>query len=530
MSIIAKNPILRGFYPDPSICVVGDDFYLVNSTFAYFPGLPIMHSKDLVHWEQIGNVMDRNSQLPLEDCGHSAGLYAPTIRYHEGVFYVICTNVSGGGNYIVTAQQPQGPWSEPHYLEGAGGIDPSLFFDEDGKTYYVGMCDNPKGTRFSGDTCVWIQELDLKNFKLIGSPAYVWFGAMQNIAWVEGPHLYKKDGWYYIMHAEGGTGEHHCEVVSRSKNIWGPYENNFCNPILTHRHLGVSYPVQYVGHADMVETASGDWYLVTLAVRPYEGYTRMGRETFLAKVTWEKDWPVVNPGIGRLTDTVEVSLAPSIPEKIAPACSAFPDVTGKDGINYDFTNMEKLPLEFMALRNPNDAMYQLRQGEGLYLNLNPATLKDNASPAYLCIRQSHQSFYVQTTVEGAFSLGEQEVAGMALMQNADYNLRMEVCGQKLQVILCDNGKDSVMGVMEFAKEYNEELILYIEGRGLWAEAGIMWKNKKMAVAKNIILKGLSTEIAQGFVGCTMGIYASSLGKETKSHVLFKQLSYESSVK
>lgn len=127
-----KNPIMPGFYPDPSICAVGEDYYLINSTFAYFPGLSLMHSKDLVHWEQIGNVMDRKSQLPLKEAGHSAGLFAPTIRYHEGVFYVICTNVSYGGNYIVTASNPEGPWSEPYYIEGADGIDPSLFFDEDG--------------------------------------------------------------------------------------------------------------------------------------------------------------------------------------------------------------------------------------------------------------------------------------------------------------------------------------------------------------------------------------------------------------
>lgn len=132
MTVIAKNPIMPGFYPDPSICAVGEDYYLINSTFAYFPGLSLMHSKDLVHWEQIGNVMDRKSQLPLKEAGHSAGLFAPTIRYHEGVFYVICTNVSYGGNYIVTASNPEGPWSEPYYIEGADGIDPSLFFDEDG--------------------------------------------------------------------------------------------------------------------------------------------------------------------------------------------------------------------------------------------------------------------------------------------------------------------------------------------------------------------------------------------------------------
>ncbi len=151
--------------------------------------------------------------------------------------------------------------------------------------------------------------------KLIGEPKDVWNGAMKNIIWPEGPHLYKKNGYYYIMHADGGTGPDHAVTVCRSRDIWGPYENNFCNPILTHRHLGWAYPIKYVGHADIIETPKGEWYMVMLAVRPLEGYTTMGRETFLAKVTWENDWPVVNPGVGMLTDEVEIDLEEWIPEK-----------------------------------------------------------------------------------------------------------------------------------------------------------------------------------------------------------------------
>lgn len=284
MAVFAKNPIMQGFYPDPSICAVGGDYYLINSTFAYFPGLPIMHSRDLAHWEQIGNAMHRESQLPLEGAGHSAGLFAPTIRYHGGRFYVICTNVSHGGNYVVTAENPEGPWSEPSYIKGAEGIDPSLFFDDDGKCYYIGTHPNPEGCKYNGDWYIWIQELDLETMRLVGEKKDVWNGAMRNVIWPEGPHLYKKDGYYYIMNAEGGTGPDHAVTVCRSRDLWGPYENNPCNPILTHRHLGKKYPIRYVGHGDMIETPEGSWYMVMLAVRPKEGYTTMGRETFLAKV------------------------------------------------------------------------------------------------------------------------------------------------------------------------------------------------------------------------------------------------------
>ena len=264
MSVFAQNPIMPGFYPDPSICAVGGDYYLCNSTFAYFPGLSLMHSKDLVHWEQIGNVLDRHSQLPLEGADHSQGLFAPTIRYFDGVYYVICTNVTHGGNFVVTATNPEGPWSEPHYLEDADGIDPSLFFDDDGKCYYIGTHPNPDGVKYNGDWYIYISELDLNTWKLTGEKKNVWNGALKGCIWPEGPHIYKENGYYYIMHAEGGTGPDHSVMICRSREIWGPYEGNPKNPILTHRHLGNDYPVKYVGHGDLIKTPNNEWFMTML--------------------------------------------------------------------------------------------------------------------------------------------------------------------------------------------------------------------------------------------------------------------------
>ncbi|HKM35600.1 MAG TPA: family 43 glycosylhydrolase [Lachnospiraceae bacterium] len=524
MSVIAKNPIMRGFYPDPSICAVGEDFYLVTSSFAYFPGLPIMHSRDLAHWEQIGNVLDRVSQLPLTNAGLSQGLYAPTIRYHEGTFYVICTNVSFGGNFVVTATNPAGPWSEPHYIKNAAGIDPSLFFDDDGKVYYVGMRDNPEGLRFYGDTCVWVQELDIENWVLVGEPVYVWDGVLKDIAWVEAPHLYKKDGWYYLMYAEGGTGEHHCEVVCRSKNVFGPYENNFCNPIITHRHLGKEYPIQYVGHADLVETINKEWYMVMLAVRPFEGYTRMGRETFLAKVTWENDWPVVNAGVGRLTDEVEINLAADIPKQITPGCSLYPEVNGKDAITYDFMDMEQIPAEFLFLRNPSSDMYQLKKGSGLVLNANTGTMKDTSNTAYVAVRQMHQSFLLETLLQ-AENLTEGMTWGLVLMQNNNYQLRAEVKEGILHIVLCENGIDTILGSHNLLSA-TETVALYIKVDGLKAEAGLVSEGNRIPIVKEICIKSFSIEVAQGFVGCTMGIYASLKDDSNKGAVYVKYLTYE----
>lgn len=503
MSVTATNPILPGFYPDPSICAVGDDFYLVNSTFAYFPGIPIMHSKDLAHWEQIGNACDRESQLPLGDTGHSRGLFAPTIRYHEGTFYIICTNVSYGGNFIITAQNPAGPWSEPHYIEGADGIDPSLFFDEDGTCYYIGTHPNPAGCQYDGDWYIWIQELDIENMKLVGEVHNVWNGAMRNIIWPEGPHLYKIGEYYYIMHAEGGTGPDHAVTVCRSKNVYGPYENNFCNPILTHRHLGRKYPICYVGHADLVKTINDEWYMVMLAVRPLEGYTTMGRETFLARVEWENDWPVVNPGVGRLTDTVEINL---------PKWTAYTAESNE----YVFSTMGQLPPEFMVLRNAHKSHYSLEKGKGLLMLFDTHTLKEQASPSYLALRQKHHHFMAKALLDVS-NLSEDKRAGIAYVQNNLYNLRVEVNGKMAEVILCEKGTDRRVISMPLQGSNPLEVSLEVDG----LSAAVIIEGQK---SPEVDIRTLSTEAAGGFTGCTVGLYAVA-DTENTDCACFKRFSY-----
>lgn len=265
---IANNPILGGFYPDPSICRVGEDFYLVNSSFGYAPGIPIFHSRDLAHWEQLGNVLERDTQLRLDHQEISRGIFAPTIRYHDGVFYVITTNVSYGGTFLVTASDPAGPWSDPYELgEGAAGIDPSLFFDDDGRCYYVGTRPNPDGTRYDGDWEIWVQELDLDAMRLVGGSMAIWKGAAKHAIWPEGPHLYKKDGYYYLLIAEGGTELAHSICMARSRQLFAWFEGCPRNPVFTHRHLGHNYPVICAGHGDLFDDSDGNWYLVLLASR-----------------------------------------------------------------------------------------------------------------------------------------------------------------------------------------------------------------------------------------------------------------------
>ena len=503
MSVIAKNPIMPGFYPDPTACAVGGDYYMVNSSFAYFPGLPIFHSKDLAHWEQIGNVLDRASQLPLKNAAHSAGLFAPTIRYYDGVFYVICTNVSGMGNFIVTATDPAGPWSEPYRIEGADGIDPSLFFDTDGKCYYIGTHPNPEGPKYNGDWYIWIQELDIKEMKLVGEKKNVWNGAMRNVIWPEGPHLYHIGEYYYIMHAEGGTGPEHCEAICRSKNLWGPYENNPKNPIITHRHLGKDYPIKYVGHADLFETPNNEWYMIMLAVRPLERYTTMGRESFLAKVIWEDDWPIVNPGVGMLMDEMEIALPEWKPTIV------WPD-------KYDFKTIDKLGFEFLFLRNPADDMYRLTDA-GLELKVAPETIKELESPSFVAVRQRHHSFTGTTKVK-VDNLSGSECAGLVLIQNNEYNLRVEANANEVRAILCEKGEDKVLG-SAVTKGVVAKLAIKIEG----LSAKVLADD---AVIGETNVANLSTEVAGGFVGCCIGMYASANGAASSQYATFEEFTYE----
>lgn len=529
---IARNPIMPGFYPDPSICAVDGDYYLINSTFSYFPGLPILHSKDLAHWEQAGNAIHKHSQVLLENGEHSQGLFAPVLRYYNGTYYVICTNVTHGGSFIVTAQNPEGPWSEPYYIEGADGIDPSLFFDEDGTCYYIGTHPNKEGCRYDGDWYIWIQELDIKNMKLVGEPQDVWNGAMKNVIWPEGPHLYKKDGFYYIMHAEGGTGPHHAVAVCRSRNVWGPYENNFCNPVLTHRHLGQKYPIQYVGHGDLVETSAGEWFMVMLAVRPLEGYTTLGRETFLAKVEWEDGWPVVNPGIGILTEEVEIHLPQWDPLTDPASCTSRRMAEGVE-INaapgssrcYDFTRQKTLGDEFLFLRNYQENMYRIQNGAGLHLKAQKITLKETASPSYIALRQQHHNFRAEVVL-AADTLTAGIQGGIALMQSNEYHLRVEAGQEQIAVILCEQGKDKYISkTAGFSKGAEAgDIILRLRTEGLVASVEADNGVECNVLADSIDLRSLSTETAGGFVGCTVGMYAVT--EDIEGEVTFRKFSYQ----
>ncbi len=512
---IAHNPILKGFYPDPSACRVGDDYYIVCSSFVYAPGVPIFHSKDLAHWEQIGHVLDRESQLPVSG-EISRGIFAPTIREHKGTYYMITTNVSHGGNFVVTATDPKGPWSEPYYLgEAAPGIDPSLFFDDDDKCYYVGTRPNPEGVRYNGDWEIWVQELDLNTMQLVGESMAIWKGAVKDVIWPEGPHLYKKDGYYYLLHAEGGTGPEHAISVARSKELFAWFEGCPRNPIFSHRNLGKDYPIIYAGHGDLVDDKDGNWYIVMLASRPCEKHCSIGRETFLAKVVWEEGWPVINPGVGKLTDEVELPFA----EHPFPAENDWSDQL------HFYTN--ELDQRLVGIEKKNQDIYSLTERPGfLRLYTRPERAEDTCYPSFLGLRQKDYSFKVNAGVD--FNpANEDECGGIVLFQNHANHLTLEVVnrnGEKLlQVRKTVKGQENV-SVSHPVK--GEVITIELQVKNQKADAYLVENNNHILLESAIDLLPYTTEEAGGFVGCTVGMYTSSNGKPSNNHCDFAWLTME----
>jgi xylan 1,4-beta-xylosidase len=515
MSRSFRNPILPGCYPDPSICRVSEDYYLVTSSFEYFPGLPIFHSKDLVNWHQIGHVLDRPSQLDLDEIRPSGGLYAPTIRFSQGTFYVINTLVDGkrkSGNFIVTAIDPAGPWSEPYWLEGADGFDPSLFFDENGRVWFTANRLNEKGF-YTGHTEVYLRELDIENLKLVGEETVLWDGAVKGAVWAEAAHIYKFDGYYYLLIAEGGTAHHHAVTIARSKTISGPYESNRGNPILTHRHLGLDYPIVGTGHADLVETHTGEWWMALLAMRPYGGYYyNLGRETFLAPVRWEEGWPIVSPGKGRIEFSYP---APDLKEH------PWQPIRQRD----DFDDAT-LALQWNFLRTPRESFYSLSENPGyLRLRLRPQRLSELTNPSFVGRRQQHIHFTVLTSID-FMPQSKNEYAGFALIQNNHFHfLFILTRGTEpvVRLVRRAHGSEKILvecpasaGRIILKVEAHEQAYSFYYSSNLteWTE-----------LAKNVDGRILSTPIAGGFVGAYIAMYASSNGQTSSNYADFDWFEY-----
>jgi xylan 1,4-beta-xylosidase len=425
-----RNPILAGYYPDPSICRVGDDYYLINSTFAHFPGIPIFHSRDLVNWSQLGHVIDRPSQLNYDGLGITRGIFAPAISHHNGTFYVVCTMVDKGGNFLMTATNPAGPWSDPVWLN-FDGIDPSLFFDEDGRAWMVNNGNPPDNKPlYQGHRAIWIQEFDVTKRKLTGPRSIIVNGGAdisQKPVWIEGPHLYKRDGWYYLCCAEGGTSTHHSQVILRSKAPTGPFVPWDRNPILTQRDLDGSAPqaVTCTGHADLVIGPDGNWWSVFLACRPYApDRWATGRETFLLPVKWTDDgWPQILPPGERVPYIVKAPGRANPPDEPSSEAArqgrlALPvPLTGNFTWTDEFDQPTLSPLWIM-LRTPKETWWSQAGGK---LSLTPRSdaLSGKSNPSFYGRRLQHSRFEASTRLQIPASVGTS--AGLVAIQNETHH-------------------------------------------------------------------------------------------------------------
>lgn len=514
------NPILPGFNADPTIVSNGKgDYYAATSTFTFFPGVPIFHSRDLVNWTKIGHILDRESQLENMMGQHvSGGIFAPALSYNPktGTYYMITTNV-GAGNFYVKTQDPAGQWSDPIHVPSIQGIDPSIFIDDDGKGYIVNNDDAPDNKpEYDGHRTVRIQELDLEKDECVGERKIIvnkgWRPADKPI-WCEAPHIYKINGTYYLMTAEGGTGDWHSEVIYRSKSVWGPYEPFKGNPILTQRTLPADRvnPVTCAGHADLVQTQEGDWWAVFLGVRPVEdNYENLGRETFILPVEWTKDgWPMM---------TGSTELVNLMPER--KGITRGENVTfGNYAANDEFDS-DKLSLEWVALRKSPDSIACVSKYPG-WLALKKAEEKASGrkQPALLMHRTGHHKYDASVRMRFKAQSNE-DAAGIMLFKDENHHILLaNVMRDGKQMMELQNIKgnfnpetkkmDVSAEVLDSKALDKQDVELRIVSKGtafnfFFRTDGKDW----IQMGGDVPAAQLSTRYAGGFTGTMIGLYCT----------------------
>ena len=499
------NPILPGWYSDPSFCSNGEgDYFLVTSTFSYFPGVPLFHSRDLVNWKQVGHVLDRPSQLTGLGRQHtSGGIYAPDIKYNpkNRTYYMITTNV-GTGNFLVKTQDPFGAWSEPILLPQVLGIDPSLFFDDDGRAYIVNNDEAPGGKpEYDGHRTIRIVEYDVQNDCTIGERRIIVNKGVDPSAkpiWIEGPHLYKIDGKYFLMCAEGGTSDQHSEVVFRADSPMGEYKPWNRNPILTQRHLaaGRPDPVTCTGHADLVKTPDGAWWGVFLGCRPTKkGFENLGRETFLLPVRWSEDgFPFF------LVGEETVPLVVRHPGAVVEGKPTFGNFVVEDSFNGD-----KLDMAWMTLRGPADGLYALKGG-ALELTCSPMRATRFETPALILRRLQHHAFSASTRMR--FVPEGSEAAGLLLYKDERHQYFLKVCLMDGAPAVALERCGETLSSLTLPSSFGTVDLCIASDDGLSFRFGYAVDGKEMrTLVAGVDASYLSTAVAGGFTGTTVGPYA-----------------------
>ena len=514
------TPVLQGCYPDPAITKKGDDYYMVCSSFAMFPGVPIFHSKDLVNWTDLGGVLNDVTQFSPHDTGISQGVYAPGITYnpHNDTFYMIVTAFSGGlNNIIVKTKDPKKGWGNPIKLD-FGGIDPSIFFDDNGKGYIVHNDAPDKGKeRYNGHRVIKMWEYDLNTDKVIpGSDKIVVDGGVdpsKKPIWIEAPHLYKKDGKYFLMCAEGGTGGWHSEVIFKSDSPKGPFVPATNNPILTQRYFAKDRKnkVDWAGHADLIKGPGDKYYGVFLAVRPNEkNRVNTGRETFILPVDWSGEFPVFENGL--------IPLEP----KLKMPQGVTQNKTGQDGFfpNGNFTFKDnftsgKLDYRWIGLRGPRENFINVTK-KGLQINPFDINIKEVKPTSTLFYRQQHNNFSLTTTIDYK-PRSDKDLAGVVALQNegSNYVFGITLKDKDYYLVLQKNQRktretpiNSTI-VASTKIDLKKPVQLQMKANGddyefAYSVNGTDFVNVGGTVSGDI----LSTDVAGGFTGCLLGLYAT----------------------
>lgn len=502
--MLVNNPIIRGFYPDPSICKAEGKYYMVCSSFQYFPGVPLFESEDLLHWKQIGHCFTRISQVDLHRINSSGGVFAPTIRYHNGTFYMVTTNDTYHKNFYVYTNDIYGEWSEPIFVD-QGGIDPSLYFEDD-KVYFMS-----NGSDEDGKGCIFQCEIEIKTGRRLTESRPIWKGSGGR--YLESPHLYRFGEWYYLTAAEGGTEYGHMITYARGKTPYGPFVPYERNPVLTNRNLGGHQSLIHgIGHGDMIQDEKGGTYIVCLGFRQagmWVPYHHLGREVFLVPVYWGEDgW--FKAGVNGLV------------EKLMEMDLETTQVQEHGKYNASFETLGEGNVRWCYLRDRQKENYQFTE-KGVRLRGTKVSLNDIDSPTFLGIRQSEFDTDLQVKVSG--NAAEAGVT-FYMDENQHYDLAVinENNVKKVILRLCIGDLKCVTNQIIISNE-QEEVMLKVISEPIYYNFYCVCGFEEIFLGK-AQTKYLSSEVAGGFTGTVMAMYAVSGETNDEEWAEFKELYWE----
>lgn len=475
--MIYQNPVVKGFYPDPSVCAANGKFYMVCSSFQYFPGVPLFESSDLVNWKQIGYVLTRKSQVMLHKINSSGGVFAPTIRFNNGRFYMVTTNDTTHQNFYVYTDDIYGEWSESIYVD-QGGIDPSLFF-EDGRTYFMS-----NGFDDEGKSGVIQCEINIETGEKLSPSKCIWQGSGGR--YPESPHMYKINGSYYLMAAEGGTEYGHMITYARADSVWGEFKGYEKNPVLTNRNKA-PYIIQGIGHGDLVQDYNGEWHILCLGFRQihmWAPFHTLGREVFMIPVTFGEDGWFTAGKDGTADDLYEIK----------------GDFNQDEKTLYTFQNTS-WNIEWCYMRHPHFENYELSENKAV-LHGTDVTLEEVDSPTFIAMRQRDFDFTLKTMV--TTDCGEAGVTVYSC-ENEHYDIALRENNGNYEAVLKLNIGD-IKHEQTCIPVSSDKIHIIIKASSVYYDFFILDNDREIHLGGGRS-KYLSSEVSEGFTGVMLGLYA-----------------------